>query len=211
MDASSATIRAQARRGPCSTSSIFPNGVCMARDGQSFFFAESWTCPIKRYWFDGPKKGSVETVIDNLPGYPDNINRASDGRYLGRAAGNAHACARPRSHDAGLPPPHGQTRRARALALSQHQHRLRHQVRRGRTGRREPMGPGREQSSDDHLDARAQRLSLSRRRLQQSHRSLQASQRQPELGRARRILGTSDDCGALKRAYAAFRGFDDER
>ncbi len=59
----------------------FPNGVCMARDGQSFFFAESWGCRINRYWFDGPKRGKLECVIKDLPGYPDNINRASDGHY----------------------------------------------------------------------------------------------------------------------------------
>lgn len=60
---------------------VFPNGICMSHDGQSFFFAESWACRISRYWFDGPKAGRVERVIENLPGYPDNINRASDGRY----------------------------------------------------------------------------------------------------------------------------------
>jgi ribose transport system permease protein len=60
---------------------IFANGVCMCRDGQSFLFAESWTCSILRYWFDGPKKGKTERVISDLPGYPDNINRASDGNY----------------------------------------------------------------------------------------------------------------------------------
>lgn len=60
---------------------VFANGVCMSNDGQSFFFAESWTCDINRYWFDGPKTGQVESVVSNLPGYPDNINRASDGNY----------------------------------------------------------------------------------------------------------------------------------
>ncbi len=59
----------------------FPNGVCIASDGQSILFAETWGCCIKRYWFDGPKTGKVETVIANLPGYPDNINLASDGNY----------------------------------------------------------------------------------------------------------------------------------
>lgn len=59
----------------------FPNGVCMAGDGQSFFFAETWGCRINRYWFDGPNKGRCEPVIPNLPGYPDNINRASDGNF----------------------------------------------------------------------------------------------------------------------------------
>jgi ribose transport system permease protein len=59
----------------------FPNGVCMAGDGQSFFFAETWGCRINRYWFDGPKRGQREIVIPDLAGYPDNINRASDGNF----------------------------------------------------------------------------------------------------------------------------------
>jgi ribose transport system permease protein len=60
---------------------VFPNGIVMASDGQSLLFAESWACRISRYWFDGPKKGTVEVIIDDLPGYPDNLNRASDGHY----------------------------------------------------------------------------------------------------------------------------------
>lgn len=59
----------------------FPNGICMAGDGESFFFAETWGCRINRYYFDGPKAGRVEVMIPDLPGYPDNINRASDGTF----------------------------------------------------------------------------------------------------------------------------------
>ena len=59
----------------------FPNGVCIASDGVSFLFAETWNCSVKRHWFDGPKKGRTETVMDNMPGFPDNINNASDGNY----------------------------------------------------------------------------------------------------------------------------------
>jgi ribose transport system permease protein len=59
----------------------FPNGICVASDKQSILFAETFGCSIKRFYFDGPKKGAVETVMDNLPGYPDNINLASDGNY----------------------------------------------------------------------------------------------------------------------------------
>jgi ribose transport system permease protein len=59
----------------------YANGVCIAHDGQSLFFAESWACRVHRYWFDGPKSGQVECVIKDMPGYPDNINRASDGAY----------------------------------------------------------------------------------------------------------------------------------
>ena len=60
---------------------IFPNGVCTAHDGKSILFAESWACRINRYWLEGPKKGQREILVDQLPGYPDNINRASDGTY----------------------------------------------------------------------------------------------------------------------------------
>jgi len=59
----------------------FPNGICIAGDGQSILFAETFGCSVKRFWFDGPNKGKVDVVMDNLPGYPDNINLASDGNY----------------------------------------------------------------------------------------------------------------------------------
>ena len=58
-----------------------PNGIAIASDGQSILFSQTWGCQVKRYWFAGPKTGKVETVLDNLPGYPDNINLASDGNY----------------------------------------------------------------------------------------------------------------------------------
>jgi len=60
---------------------VFPNGICMTLDGQSLMFAETWGCRVSRYYFDGPKAGRVEPIIPDLPGYPDNINRASDGTY----------------------------------------------------------------------------------------------------------------------------------
>lgn len=59
----------------------FPNGICVSGEGQSILFAETFGCTVKRYWFDGPKAGQIDVVMDNLPGYPDNINLASDGNY----------------------------------------------------------------------------------------------------------------------------------
>jgi ribose transport system permease protein len=59
----------------------FANGVCASHDGRSVLFAESYACVIRRLWISGPKTGKVEVVIPNLPGHPDNINRASDGSY----------------------------------------------------------------------------------------------------------------------------------
>jgi ribose transport system permease protein len=59
----------------------FPNGICVTDDGESILFAETWGCRVQRYWFAGAKAGKRAIVIENLPGYPDNINRASDGNY----------------------------------------------------------------------------------------------------------------------------------
>ena len=103
----------------------FPNGICIASDGQSILFAETFGCSIKRYWFDGPKTGTVEIVIDNLPGYPDNINLASDGNYWLAHGRHAQPRARSRLEDAGLPQAHGQARADRRMAVPEHQHRLR--------------------------------------------------------------------------------------
>jgi len=60
---------------------VFPNGICVEPGGRSLLFAESWGCRISRYWFDGPERGKVEVIAQDLPGYPDNINRSSDGNY----------------------------------------------------------------------------------------------------------------------------------
>jgi len=60
---------------------LFPNGISMCDDGESFLFNQTSAASVSRYWFDGPKKGQIEVLLDNLPGYPDNINRASDGTY----------------------------------------------------------------------------------------------------------------------------------
>tara|TARA_B110000211_G_C14090175_1_gene558574 strand:- start:2623 stop:4740 length:2118 start_codon:yes stop_codon:yes gene_type:complete len=60
---------------------MLPNGICVEKDGKSLLFAETWPCRISRYWLEGPRKGKIDPVIPDLPGYPDNINRSSDGHY----------------------------------------------------------------------------------------------------------------------------------
>lgn len=60
---------------------VFPNGICVTRDGSAVLIAETWAARIRKYWIDGPKKGKLEILIPDLPGYPDNINRSSDGNY----------------------------------------------------------------------------------------------------------------------------------
>jgi ribose transport system permease protein len=65
---------------------IFPNGVCLTHDGHHLLVASTWTCSILifdlRNLSDGPR-----VFLRGLPGYPDNINRASDGGYWIALAG----------------------------------------------------------------------------------------------------------------------------
>lgn len=65
----------------------FPNGVCTAHDGESILVASTITCSVWRYWVSGRKKGDFEPFLTNLPGFPDNINRASNGTYWMAFAG----------------------------------------------------------------------------------------------------------------------------
>lgn len=60
---------------------IFPNGICTAHDGRSILIASTGLYRVDRLWVSGPKQGQLERVLEDLPGYPDNINRASDGNY----------------------------------------------------------------------------------------------------------------------------------
>lgn len=57
------------------------NGICTAHDGQSILIASTLMFRVDRLWISGPKQGQLEPVVEDLPGAPDNINRASDGNY----------------------------------------------------------------------------------------------------------------------------------
>ncbi|MDB5398977.1 MAG: transporter permease [Rhodopila sp.] len=59
----------------------FPNGICVSHDGKSVLIASTSLCKVFRYRLEGPRKGALEILIDDLPGLADNINRASDGTY----------------------------------------------------------------------------------------------------------------------------------
>lgn len=56
----------------------FANGVAMSADQQSVLVVETGLYRVLRVYVEGPRQGVVEVVIDNLPGFPDNINRAQD-------------------------------------------------------------------------------------------------------------------------------------
>ena len=64
-----------------------PNGLALGPDGVSLMISLTGECAVKRYWFGGPRKGQIETVLADLPGYPDSISPASDGSYWLAIAG----------------------------------------------------------------------------------------------------------------------------
>ncbi|MEE9330236.1 MAG: SMP-30/gluconolactonase/LRE family protein [Parvularculaceae bacterium] len=59
----------------------FPNGIAMCPEDACLLIAETGTYSIKKLWLTGEKAGQMETIIDNLPGFPDNINSGQEGRY----------------------------------------------------------------------------------------------------------------------------------
>lgn len=60
---------------------VFPNGICTSHDGQSILISSTGLCRVDRLWVSGPRAGQLEPVLENLPGYPDNLTRSSDGNY----------------------------------------------------------------------------------------------------------------------------------
>ncbi|XP_026080313.1 adipocyte plasma membrane-associated protein [Carassius auratus] len=59
----------------------FPNGIQLFPDEVSVLVAETTMARIRRVHVSGLNKGGMDTFIDNLPGFPDNIRRSSSGGY----------------------------------------------------------------------------------------------------------------------------------
>ncbi|MFC4784808.1 SMP-30/gluconolactonase/LRE family protein [Nocardioides sp. MAHUQ-72] len=57
----------------------FANGVALSRDEAFVAVAESAARTVVRHWTTGPRAGQRDLLVADLPGYPDNIARGSDG------------------------------------------------------------------------------------------------------------------------------------
>ncbi|MGZ4493230.1 MAG: SMP-30/gluconolactonase/LRE family protein [Nocardioides sp.] len=57
----------------------FANGVALAADESYVAVAETAGRTVVRLWLSGPRAGERELLVHDLPGYPDNIARGSDG------------------------------------------------------------------------------------------------------------------------------------
>jgi sugar lactone lactonase YvrE len=59
----------------------FANGVAISDDQQFLLFNETAHYRVWRYWLEGPYAGQRAVIIDNLPGFPDNINNGLLDRF----------------------------------------------------------------------------------------------------------------------------------
>ena len=57
----------------------FANGVALAADESYVAVAETAARTVVRRWLTGPRAGQRDLLVHDLPGYPDNIARGSDG------------------------------------------------------------------------------------------------------------------------------------
>ncbi|NRB04858.1 MAG: SMP-30/gluconolactonase/LRE family protein [Rhodobacteraceae bacterium] len=56
----------------------FANGIAMTADGQHVMIVDTGTYAVWKWPVAG---GAAEVIVENLPGFPDNINRAPDGTF----------------------------------------------------------------------------------------------------------------------------------
>ena len=57
----------------------FANGVALSAAEDFVCVAETGARTVARYWISGPNKGMRDRLCSDLPGYPDNIARGTDG------------------------------------------------------------------------------------------------------------------------------------
>ena len=59
----------------------FGNGVVLSKNEDFVLMVETGKYRILRYWLKGEKTGTVDTFMDNLPGFPNGISIREDGSY----------------------------------------------------------------------------------------------------------------------------------
>lgn len=59
----------------------FANGVAISEDQQYLLVNETGHYRVLRHWLDGPDAGTTDVILDNLPGFPDNVNNGHNGRF----------------------------------------------------------------------------------------------------------------------------------
>ncbi|NNF41059.1 MAG: strictosidine synthase family protein, partial [Woeseiaceae bacterium] len=65
----------------------FANGIAVSDDEQFLLVSETGSYRVLKYFLAGERRGQTEVLLDNLPGFPDNLKSGAQGRFwLGLAA-----------------------------------------------------------------------------------------------------------------------------
>jgi len=65
----------------------YANGIAISADNRYLVYAETSSYRVWKYWLTPDRRGEKELLLDNLPGFPDNIKTGLQGRFwLGLAA-----------------------------------------------------------------------------------------------------------------------------
>lgn len=65
----------------------YANGVALSEANDFLLVAETAGYRVLKHWLSGPQAGTTEVLLDNLPGFPDNLKAGHNGRFwLGFAA-----------------------------------------------------------------------------------------------------------------------------
>ena len=59
----------------------FPNGIALANNDTELLFAETSQYRIMKFPLNGDPNAKPIPILENLPGFPDNINPGEEGRY----------------------------------------------------------------------------------------------------------------------------------
>ena len=59
----------------------FANGVALSRGEDFVLVNETYRYRTRRFWLKGPKAGTSDVFLDNLPGFPDNIDGNRKGSF----------------------------------------------------------------------------------------------------------------------------------
>lgn len=65
----------------------YANGVAISEDDDYLVIVETSNYRVLKHWLAGPRQGDTEILLDNLPGFPDNLKTGRSGRFwMGLAA-----------------------------------------------------------------------------------------------------------------------------
>jgi len=59
----------------------FANGVAISDDQNYLLVNETGHYRVLKFWLEGPNAGTTEVILDNLPGFPDNVNNGLEGKF----------------------------------------------------------------------------------------------------------------------------------